>query len=190
MQIRRVLFATDFSPASEVAGQAALDLARERRARLHIVHVVPPVTDPSLGAQRLGELTASPPEGVASETALLWGSPAGEITAYARTKHVDLIVMGTHGRTGLSRAILGSVAERVVRTASCPVLTVPMPHPAVPSGSMSAPVPEPAARPHRCVVCMRQTPDLICELCRARIRGEALEQKMEAERPGRRGLPV
>jgi hypothetical protein len=44
--------------------------------------------------------------------------------------------------------------------------------------------------PHRCVVCARETPDLVCEPCRARIRGEALEQKLEAERPGRRGSPA
>jgi nucleotide-binding universal stress UspA family protein len=52
------------------------------------------------------------------------GDPLFEIVEHARTGHVDLIVMGTHGRTGVSHLFLGSVAERVVRTATCPVLTV------------------------------------------------------------------
>jgi universal stress protein A len=52
------------------------------------------------------------------------GDPLSEIVDYARTEHINLIVMGTHGRTGVSHLFLGSVAERVVRTAPCPVLTV------------------------------------------------------------------
>jgi universal stress protein A len=58
------------------------------------------------------------------ETRLLQGFAAGEIVAYAKDTHSDLIVMGTHGRSGPKHLLLGSVAERVVRTAACPVLTV------------------------------------------------------------------
>jgi hypothetical protein len=72
----------------------------------------------------------------------------------------------------------------VVRLAPCLVLTVPA-H-ALASGPRKPVAPEPPAAP-RCIVCARDTEELICEACRARIRGEALEHKIEAERPGRRG---
>jgi hypothetical protein len=91
-------------------------------------------------------------------------------------------VIGTHGRTGVSHALLGSVAEAVTRRARCRVLTVP-------ASLAEAPLPaagEPAEAPTRCRVCSAETPDeLICESCRARIRGEALEQKLRTERAGR-----
>jgi Universal stress protein family len=120
------------------------------------------------------------------ETALLSGRPTQEIIRYAREKEVSLIVLGTHGRTGMSRALLGSVAEAVVRLAGRPVLTVPlMPVGSAPAADTTADVP----LPHHCVVWAREDDDLICESCRSRIRGEALERKIEAERAGRRGMP-
>ncbi len=96
--------------------------------------------------------------------------------------------MGTHGRTGVSQAILGSVAETVVRLAPCLVMTVP---PAVlekRDAVSAAPPAAVAARP--CLVCGGPSEDLICEGCRTRIRAEALDQKREAERPARRGSAV
>jgi nucleotide-binding universal stress UspA family protein len=57
-------------------------------------------------------------------TAVRWGSPVESIVAYAIDQHIDLIVIATHGRTGLSHVLLGSVAERIVREAPCPVLTL------------------------------------------------------------------
>jgi K+-sensing histidine kinase KdpD len=120
-------------------------------------------------------------------TALLSGRPAREIVRYARENGVDLIVVGTHGRTGVTRALVGSVAEAVVRLAPCSVLTVP-----VSAAQAEAPAiePPPEAIPHFCVVCALETDDLICEACRSRIRRGALEGKLEAERSGRRGMPA
>jgi hypothetical protein len=108
---------------------------------------------------------------------------------YAREKHIDLIVVGTHGRTGITHAILGSVAETVVRLAPCLVLTVPASVLSEPSGAHAAP-PVAALAPRPCLVCGQASDELVCEGCRTRIRGEALEQKRAAERPGHRGLPV
>ncbi len=186
MNLNELLFPTDFSPSSEAAGLVAREMARQWGARLHIVHVAPPVTDPADAAQRLQRLEATLGEGVRVETALLSGRVARRIIAYARDKGVGLIVLGTHGRTGVSRLVLGSVAESVVRLAPCLVLTVPA---AALAGAGEPVVAEPPVA-HRCIVCARDAEELICEACRARIRGEALERKIGAERPGRRGSPV
>ena len=189
MKLSNVLVATDFSAISEVALGVAVDIAETSRARLHIVHVVPPVTDVGDAAARLDQLKGRVDPRVPVETALLSGRAARQIVRYAADKGIDLIVAGTHGRTGLSRAILGSVAEAVLRTASCPVLTVP------PATLQPEPKQEEASQieevgGHRCIVCGSPTDDLACEGCRTRIRAEALAQKLRSERAGHRGLPV
>ena len=125
MRVRQILLGTDFSPASEAARRVAVDMAREAGATLHVVHVVPSVTDPSLPAEQLTELAKAVDGGLRVTTALLDGSAGGEIVRYAQEQQIDLIVVGTHGRTGFSRALLGSVAESVVRLAPCLVLSVP-----------------------------------------------------------------
>lgn len=185
MKLNEVLFPTDFSSASDVAGRIARDMAKEAGARLHVLHVVPPVTDPSLAAETLARVARSFGDGLRKETALLSGRAARSIASYARDKGIDLIVMGTHGRTGVSQAILGSVAETVVRLAPCLVMTVPA---AVleKRDAVSAAV----AAPRPCLVCGGPSEDLICEGCRTQIRAEALDQKREAERPARRGSAV
>ena len=187
MKITQVLFPTDFSPASEPAGRVARELALQVGGTLHVIHVVPPVTDPTMAADRLNRAAADLGAGLAHEVALLSGRAAAEIVRYARDKGIGLVVLGTHGRTGVSRALLGSVAERVARTASCLVLTVPPG--ALAGGVAEAAEAAPPPALHRCVVCAGATEDLICEPCRTRIRGEALEHKLEAERAGRRGSP-
>jgi len=189
MDIHRVLFPTDFSVSAEEAGRVAVEMAQQCGATLHVVHVVPPVTDPANAAERLRRAAQALAPGQAVETALLSGRPAREIVAYARDKRVDLIVLGSHGRTGVSRAILGSVAEGVVRLAPCLVLTVPAGAAAL-KGATSAPAEAPAPPSPQCLVCAGNTDALICEPCRSKIRGEALEQKLEAERAGRRGSPT
>jgi nucleotide-binding universal stress UspA family protein len=180
------MVATDFSPASDGAIRMAREIAGQSGAWMHLVHVVPPVTAPGQAAELLSALAGrlGPQDRV--RTALLSGRPAREITRYAREASVNLIVVGTHGRTGVTRAILGSVAEAVVRLAPCPVLAVP-----AASAEAEAPVvapapPEPEAH---CVACARPSDDLICETCRGRIRGQAVERKVEAERSGQRGMP-
>ena len=187
MRLNEILFPTDFSPASEAAGRIAREMAVQAGARLHVLHVVPPVTDPSLPAEHLAGAARSLADGLRVETALLSGWAGRNIVDYAREKRIDLIVVGTHGRTGITHAILGSVAETVVRLAPCLVLTVPAAVIAERSGAPAVPA---SASPRPCLVCGTAGDELICEGCRTRIRGEALEQKRGAERPGRRGLPV
>jgi nucleotide-binding universal stress UspA family protein len=119
MKLTEILFPTDFSPASEAAGRIAREMALQTGARLHLVHVVPPVTDPGPPAESLTRAARALGDGLRVETALLSGLAGRNIVDYARDKGIDLIVVGTHGRTGISHAILGSVAETVVRLAPC-----------------------------------------------------------------------
>jgi nucleotide-binding universal stress UspA family protein len=186
MKLSEILFPTDFSPASEAAGRIAREMALQTGARLHVVHVVPPITDPSLPAESLTRAARTLGDGLRVESALLSGLAGRNIVDYAREKGIDLIVVGTHGRTGISHAILGSVAETVVRLAPCLVLTVPASVIAERSAAAAvAPIAAPAPGPRPCLVCGNASEELICEACRTRIRGEVLEQKSE-----RRGMPV
>jgi nucleotide-binding universal stress UspA family protein len=181
MSIREVLAATDFSEIGDDAVRAARQHAERFGARLHVLHVLE--VGEGDAAQRLARLS----EGAGATVPALVRAPAGdaanEIARYAREHGVDLLVIGTHGRTGMSRALLGSVAERVIRTAPCPVLVVPA------SASGSREVEQPFLPPSlsRCLVCREPSLDLICRPCRARIRGEALRVKQEEEPGGRIG---
>lgn len=141
-RMRRILHATDFSRASGRAFASALDLARQHRAHLLLLHVMatpspfrasePPTDYLALLAatrrdarRRLGVLLARARKtGVSAQTRLEEGTPAREIARIARRQRADVIVIGTHGRTGLARLLLGSVAARVLLLAACPVLTV------------------------------------------------------------------
>jgi nucleotide-binding universal stress UspA family protein len=131
----------------------ACGLAHDYGARLIVVHIQPYFTvafgevgpilpDPGDLRQELQEsLTAlRPPDpGVSVEYRLCEGDPATEVVRLAGETHSDLIVMATHGRTGISRLLLGSVTEMVLRRAPCPVLTIRIPFPeAVPVVSPSA----------------------------------------------------
>lgn len=147
--ITRILVPTDFSVHSDRALHYATTLAGRFNATVEVLHVVedpfvagawtpaaaapniPELLDDLVAAARgrLQDLQATArEEGVRFTTTVLTtvlsGRPADSITEYAAAEHFDLIVMGTHGRSGVSHALLGSVAERVVRAASCPVLTV------------------------------------------------------------------
>jgi universal stress protein A len=183
LAFRQILFPTDFSEASTPAGRTAADLARHFGARLHVLHVVPPVTDPTPAPAALRAAVAQFTGGLPVVSAIASGLPARQIVAYARKNAVDLIVVGTHGRTGVSRALLGSVAEAVVRHAACRVLAVP--------STLYATVPAPtdlslAEEALACLVCGAAVDEeLVCTACRARIRGEALERKLREERPAR-----
>ena len=183
MTIRNVLFATDFSDASRPAGETAADFARHFGARLHVLHVVPPVADPTPAPAALHAVAAELEKGLSIVTAVASGRVARQIVDYARRHAIDLIVLGTHGRTGVSHALLGSVAEAVTRRAPCRVLTVPAALPAI--STVPTPIEEPDERTS-CTVCGTETQDeLICEACRAKIRGEALDRKLRVERAGR-----
>jgi nucleotide-binding universal stress UspA family protein len=140
----RILVPVDFSDSSQVAMSKACDLARDFDAEVHLLHVVEFVSAVHHPMTQLGplhqqvlfqlkaaateELQKLPPTEFGPKRvvrAVRTGHPTSEIAAYAREKGMDLIVMGTHGRTGVSHFMLGSVAERVVRVAHCPVLVVP-----------------------------------------------------------------
>jgi universal stress protein A len=177
--VREILLATDFSEASESAVQTARDYGRLFGARVHLLHVAPS-EEHSLAPLLAGlaDTFVPVPTVVCS---VRGGVPARAIVKYARDNEIDLVVMGTHGRTGMSRALLGSVAERVVRTAPCPVLTVAAGRRLSPVGTGA----EPEIEPRQCLVCANVSEDLICEPCRARVRGELLEQKQRVERAGR-----
>ena len=137
MNLKLILTSTDFSPSSDAALAMATALARDSGAKLLIVHVeeIPLATGgaeylysvPEPATQELKEMLSEvvPRDpSVPFEHHLLAGDPAEAIIRTAEQENVDMIVIGTHGRTGLTRLLMGSVAEAVVRRASCPVLTV------------------------------------------------------------------
>jgi universal stress protein A len=137
--ITRILVPTDFSPPSEQAFDYARSLAHQLGASLHLLHVVNrPLLAEGLAAEaaiadgmamgstmvedakaRLHKLA---PEAASAD--VVFGYAARSIVEHASRLGVDLVVMGSHGRTGIAHVLLGSVAEATVRTAPCPVLTV------------------------------------------------------------------
>jgi len=150
VNLNRILFATDFSKSAAAARAMAQMFASRFDAELHVIHVV---SDLSLQVPEFGmglsfpgfaDATAEHRKETSDQTmraleaelepdwrdahrAVLtprFGTPFLEIIRYAREHDIDLIVVGSHGRTGLAHVLLGSVAERVVRKAPCPVLTV------------------------------------------------------------------
>ncbi len=141
---KKILVPLDFSPGSERALEFAIDVAKRDKALLLLVHVfhIPVYPLPEgyvmFPATQLSEMSteferllgtaekrARAAGASAVETSLVTGVVDAEIVQIAKDKHCDLIVMGTHGRSGFSHFLLGSVAEKVLRKAPCPVLTVP-----------------------------------------------------------------
>jgi nucleotide-binding universal stress UspA family protein len=147
MATRSILHPTDFSPASTPAFRKAVELTKALRGQLALVHILSPVLVPVMGAEtyipaatydqiertargaaarHLRRLAAvAKKAGARTSTYLIEGAPVADRSVrVARARRASMIVMGTHGRTGVTRLMLGSVASRVVATASCPVLTV------------------------------------------------------------------
>ena len=144
-RLRRILHATDFSPASTPALKRAIEMAKANRAALLILHVMTP---PSLAMpvegyvpprlyqdiensaraeaqKRLKAVVHRAKQGGARASGLLLeGVPHERIARAVRSKKADLLVIGTHGRSGLAKLFLGSVATKLIATVSCPVLTV------------------------------------------------------------------
>jgi nucleotide-binding universal stress UspA family protein len=131
-----ILVPTDFGVAADTALSYGRTLAHTFGGRLHLLHVMenyfmrPIAADPraleAAARRQLGERLAPSDRDALGASAILEVSdhPAAAIVEYANASHIDFIVMGTHGRQSMERLLTGSVAERVVRTASCPVLTV------------------------------------------------------------------
>ena len=145
MAIRKILFATDFSKASERAKQLAAGMKNQLGCKLDVVHVYDPTAlampvpygvlpgveqwidthfdaFQAKGRQALDDLC--PELGPGCSGAFVEGKPGPAVVAYAAAHDIDLIIMGTHGHSGLERLMVGSVAAYVVHHASCPVLTV------------------------------------------------------------------
>ena len=141
----RILHATDYSKASARALAEAIALAKQNRAELLVLHVIDPVTpyavrDDIGGAELYVKLEESTKQEavrsmnalieklrkakVKTKSLLLRGTAHEQIVKAAKNRRANLIVIGTHGRTGLSKLLMGSVANKVVSTAHCPVLTV------------------------------------------------------------------
>lgn len=142
--IRHILVPTDFSEPASAALDYARALATEFGSHLHLLHVVPepyvypwgteistmPLVDlltqsEALASTRLGELIPAdhaPAGGLTTSTSI--GTPVDRILDYIDTNHIDLVVIGTHGRGAVGHLLLGSVAERIVRRSLAPVLTV------------------------------------------------------------------
>jgi nucleotide-binding universal stress UspA family protein len=143
-RFRHVLHASDFSSASRPAFDRALALAKNNRAALTIVHVIAPIVPltadgyvppqviddidrraRAYAAREMGKLVSKAKQaGVRAKTLVLEGMAADRIVRAAKGRRADVIVMGTHGRGAVAKFFLGSVAGRVVATATCPVLTV------------------------------------------------------------------
>jgi nucleotide-binding universal stress UspA family protein len=144
IKLKKILYPTDFSEASLEALRYAVSFARNCQAKLILMNVVDEkifseglslarVSAPeALGQEMAAEagrrlkrlIPAEEQKGLDSETVILNGTPFLEIIRYAKDNHVDMIVIGTNGRSGLSHLMFGSTAEKVVRGAHCPVLSV------------------------------------------------------------------
>ena len=143
-RMRRILFASDFSKVSTKACATAIALAKATHADLTVLHVLVPITplvpeqyiagttldklnaDARRWAQeQVAKLTARARKGGVRASGLVTtGDPAEQIVRTARSKRAELVVVGTHGRTGLNRFFVGSIAQRVIASAQCPVVTV------------------------------------------------------------------
>jgi nucleotide-binding universal stress UspA family protein len=139
--LRRILVPTDFSDKSKVALTYAVALVEQFKASIHLLHVVEAIVgiytapweprdelDRAIASSAWDDLNGLLPSDdrkrLDAEFALEWGTPFVEIVRYARAHEIDLIAMGTHGRSGVEHLLMGSVAENVVRSSPCPVLTV------------------------------------------------------------------
>jgi nucleotide-binding universal stress UspA family protein len=143
-RIRRILHPTDFSRASAAAYRRAVDMAKGNRAELLLVHVLTPAVplvgdgyvspkvyeDMASAARAYGQkhldalVRKARQAGTRARGLLLEGVPHERIAQAARSRKADLVVIGTHGRTGFAKLFLGSVASRVLAVTPCPVLTV------------------------------------------------------------------
>lgn len=137
--LKKILVPTDFSDHSDKAIQYGAELASKFGAELHLVHAIeatpimygegayfPPETEAEIEAaavKQLEGLTVDA-EGVSVQRKVVPGHPFVEVIRYAKENDIGLIVIGTHGRGAIAHMLLGSVAEKVVRKAPCPVLTV------------------------------------------------------------------
>ena len=210
-KIKSILVPTDFSDCSQVAIEHAISLARTLHAKVFLLHVMePPVYGLDFSLMHPGILPVvrhklvemmqqwvdrMKNQGIEAEGYFVTGVPFLEIIRAAKKHEAELIVMGTHGRTGFAHIMLGSTAERVIQRAHCPVLTVK----AVKESSMPTEKEETAAEEVHltssdipegksvtfCHLCAQPSQDIVCETCQVRIQAEALGRKQRIEKEGR-----
>jgi universal stress protein A len=132
-RIQHLLVPLDFSGKSRQALRYAVPLAQKFSARIHLVHVLLPSRKPDkdelirqrlAALKRLSQMSAQLPPHLRAGNAVLQGQPAEEILQLATRNNIDLIVLTTKGRTGLSRTVVGGTAEHIMRHASCPVMSI------------------------------------------------------------------
>lgn len=132
-----ILIPTDGSDEARSAAKTGIDFAAEQGATVHVLSVVKPIHNDEGGIEQVMESMRTARErtvaelaelaeekGLVATTAVKRGVPVREIIDYIETNDIDLVVMGTHGRTGISRFLIGSVTEKVVRLSETPVLTI------------------------------------------------------------------
>jgi nucleotide-binding universal stress UspA family protein len=177
IEVKTILAPTDFSEGSLQAMRYAIGLSELLGARVVFLHVVEP---PAYGVELTGTYPGIAPDvtkklaemmhdwveqvmvrGARVEWHIEMGSAFAEILAAVERYGANLIVMGTHGRTGLSHLLLGSVAARVVQHAPCPVLTVKAAASTAPDARR--------ARPATCRICGKPSTALICDACKGRV---------------------
>jgi hypothetical protein len=134
-------------------------------------------------------------EGISVEGFVFSGVPSAEIIKFAKSRQADLIVMGTHGRTGLAHVLLGSTAERVIQKAPCPVLTVNVSKNLMAAKEktekfekdlrFATEILNGKTQKTFCHLCGKASNEFICEPCKIRVQAEALEKKKKVEREGR-----
>ena len=142
MTIEKILFPTDFSETAVRTAAYAADLAKRHGAKVYLLHVIYDISGDSgwygshlnmdsiyddvkkSAEAELDRIARAFPDGIEVERVLRIGRPHEDIVAYAKEAGIDMIVIGSHGRKVIGRVLFGSTAQRVVRRASCPVLTV------------------------------------------------------------------
>ncbi|MEO6666471.1 MAG: universal stress protein [Nitrospiria bacterium] len=208
--VRTILVPTDFSECSHGALRYGVALAEVFSARVVVLHVMErpayglelPLAHPTIDPGVIRQVAGMAEEcvervrirGLEVAWDIQFGVPFAEIRTAIERHHADLVVMGTHGRTGLAHVLLGSVAERVVQRASCPVLTVKAP-PAPAAGERISAIPQAQAAAERrdaqseprtavCYLCGQPSSETICETCKIRVQAEAVAKKLRVEREG------
>lgn len=137
---KKILIATDGSKRTQTAVEKGLEIARQEHSKVYAVYVVDTVTFTSIpmdvtwenmyqllkdeGEEAVRQIKEAAGPGADVETHVLEGNPAVEITRFASENGIDLIVVGTLGKSGIDRILLGSTAEKVIRISNCPVLVI------------------------------------------------------------------
>jgi universal stress protein A len=211
VRVEKIILPFDFSECSQQALNYAISFARNFNSKILLLHVMAlspyvPEIAISMESDQVGlkkkldekvrsEVLKIKEQGIEAEGFCVIGEPHSEIIEFTEKEDADMIIMGTHGRTGLTHILLGSTAERVIERAPCPVLTLKLERTAVQKSkprTATLTQPEPVRIPQQalrslgtCHVCSEPSEDIICTSCKAHIQAEAFEQKTKIEKAGK-----